>query len=405
MKRLKLATLFLCLNLATTALAAGTNLRNIYLSGELSDGNSTVASIANGASFTGTWEQTYHPQVGTQCYSDQALTLYFQFSNNADGSNPSVFPVNGFNMAAGITEFHTAVKLGRYFRIVLQNDSGSTASTVDCRVYYGSNFIPSNTPLNQAISSDNDAIVVRPTGYINDVCNGLISGASCLRKFGFNLDVDSGASETLWSAGGNWAPLDVAGTFNIFSSDTNDDRGDTGCGVVEYRCTGVGGLDFTGTIEMDGTNVVESVDKCETFLRAKCIESGDSHVNEGNITITGTMGTQAYIPANYGITQQLIFEVPTGSSAFILGADFSGVKISGGGAPVITVTLVLRSADDGTKTVVLTESMDTAVQSIFPIIQQVYDELPAGTKVEMRASTDSDNTIVQGRLYILLRGQ
>ena len=69
--------------------------------------NSTTTPLTGSATFTGTWELTEAPEVAVQCKSDVAGTLYFDFS--PDGTNvDSTFPVNGFTVSAGVSEFHRA---------------------------------------------------------------------------------------------------------------------------------------------------------------------------------------------------------------------------------------------------------------------------------------------------------
>ena len=77
--------------------------------------NTTTTPLGAGATFTGTAEQNNSPNVGVSCFSDTDGTLYFDFS--VDGTNWRTFPPTGFAVIANIHEFHTAVKLGRYFRI------------------------------------------------------------------------------------------------------------------------------------------------------------------------------------------------------------------------------------------------------------------------------------------------
>lgn len=122
-----------------------------------SSGNTTTTPLSGGATFTGAWEQNPLPDVMTSVQMDTAGTLYFDFS--VDGTNYSTFPVSGFNVTAGIHEFHTAVKGPRYFRIRIVN-SGGVQSYLRAYTYYGTHR-QGNLPINQSIGSDSDSIVVR----------------------------------------------------------------------------------------------------------------------------------------------------------------------------------------------------------------------------------------------------
>ena len=146
-----------------------------------SENNTSVTPLSGGATYTGIAEKSDYPEVAVSCKTDAAGTLYFDFSN--DGTNWDTFPSSGFAVSAGIHEFHTAVKLPRWFRARLVN--GSTAQTyLRLYTYFGKNFRAPNAPLNQALGLDADAILVRPTFPWLDISRGLVSGVTSIKKFG-----------------------------------------------------------------------------------------------------------------------------------------------------------------------------------------------------------------------------
>ena len=109
------------------------------------------------STYTSSSELSYEPDVAMFFKSDAEGILKFQFS--PDDLDWSTFPVNGFAITAGVWEFHTAVKLPRYFRWEFENTSFGLAN-FEAYVYYGT-FRQGNLPLNQSIGADNDAIVTR----------------------------------------------------------------------------------------------------------------------------------------------------------------------------------------------------------------------------------------------------
>lgn len=119
--------------------------------------NSSTTPLSGGATFTGTGEQNFFPDVMASCYADVAGTLYFDFS--IDGTNWRTFPTTGFTVSAGIHEFHTAVKGPRYFRARYIN-GGSAQATFQLKVYYGT-FRQPSAPIGTTISSDADATVTK----------------------------------------------------------------------------------------------------------------------------------------------------------------------------------------------------------------------------------------------------
>ena len=102
--------------------------------GSTSEGNTSLTPLATGATFTGTGELNNYPDVMVSLTTDNNGTLFFEFS--VDGTNWGVFPVEGFEVTAGIHEFHTAVKGPRYFRVRFVNSTG-TPTYMRLYTYYG----------------------------------------------------------------------------------------------------------------------------------------------------------------------------------------------------------------------------------------------------------------------------
>lgn len=123
--------------------------------GDLSTSNNSTTPLAAGDTFTGTAEQNNFPDVYISCITDQAGTLFFDFSN--DGTNWNVFPPAGFTLVAGVTEAHKALKAGRYFRARVTNTSGSNQTYLRLYTYFGQ-FDQLTSPLNFAPTGDSDAV-------------------------------------------------------------------------------------------------------------------------------------------------------------------------------------------------------------------------------------------------------
>ena len=126
--------------------------------------------------YTGQWELNDYAYVGVNLQVDEAGTLFFDFSQ--DGTNFSSYPVAGVAIASGINEVHTAWKGGRYFRVRFVGTGGR--SFFRLKTFFSHHSLPLSAPLNQGISSDQDATVVRsvsigedPAGsYINQKADG-----------------------------------------------------------------------------------------------------------------------------------------------------------------------------------------------------------------------------------------
>jgi len=123
--------------------------------GDLSTSNNSTTPLNTGATFTGAAEQNNFPDVYVSCITDQAGTLFFDFSN--DGTNWNVLPPAGFTLVAGVHEAHKALKAGRYFRARVVNTSGSNQTYLRLYTYFGQ-FNQLTSPLNFAPSDDSDAV-------------------------------------------------------------------------------------------------------------------------------------------------------------------------------------------------------------------------------------------------------
>ena len=282
--------------------------------------NTTTTPLTGAATYTGTGELNDYPQVGVFSFADVAGTLYFDWS--VDGTNWHAFPTAGFACSASIPEFHTAVKLGRYFRARYINGS-SAQSTFRLTSYFGDNFLPSNSPVNQSIGVDNDAVVVRPaSNQLLDVARGFIGGQSGVSKFGANPNVSASSTEDIIYTG-VINLLQAATTVRIKAGgDSNDDSSGTGA-----RAITVEGLDenwavATENITTNGASASTATTTTFTrVFRAYVTDVGTYGVaNTGNVVIeNGSGGTDLVtIEAGLGQTQTSAYTVPAGKTAYLI---------------------------------------------------------------------------------------
>jgi hypothetical protein len=188
--------------------------------------NSTTTLLAAEATFTGTGEQNNLAQVGVYSFANTTGTLYFDWS--VDGTNWHSFPTAGYDIAANIPEFHTAVKLGRYYRTRYIN--GSTAqSTFRLSTYFGNDFVPISSPLNQSIALDQDATVVRSIPAWIALSRGLFSDITFINKFGRNADASAGDTIVANQIAIQYPA--TANSLNVVSSVAADDADPAGDGA------------------------------------------------------------------------------------------------------------------------------------------------------------------------------
>ena len=293
--------------------------------GTLSNNNNSTDTLGSSATFTGTAEANDFPDVGVSCYSDTAGTLYFDFSVNGTG-DWRTFPTSGFAVAAGIHEFHTAVKLGRYFRVRFVNGS-SAQSTFQLYTYFGDYRQP-NAPLNQPLSLDSDAILTRPSLSGLDLSRGLVSGAEVIHKFG---KADVGTSFVPVAIGGvyNTPQAASATTLRIKSGGNANDTA-AGSGAREITLIG---LDenfekVTETVATAGASASSATTATFTRLYRAFVSGSGTYAtasagsHSGDIVIeNGAGGTDWATISSSGFPRGQseigVYSVPAGKKAYI----------------------------------------------------------------------------------------
>lgn len=310
--------------------------------GFTSTNNSSTTPLAGSATFTGTGEQNNAAQVGVMVKTDQTATLYFDFSN--DGTNwDSTFPVAGFGVAAGISEFHTAVKLGRYFRVRLVNESTSAQTYLRLTTYFGDNFVPSVAPLNQTAGLDQDAIFTRNTIAQDEIVLGRRTGVTNWAKFATRDGLTAaGGEQTIWSEGStDFVPLTAGDTFDIAYDSTTDGAGGSATGATELTFFYIDddGLPQTAVHVLGSSGSDTTSFSGLGINRVAVSASGSNEANVNDITITDTTGgaTQAFIGAEDSVTHQAIFFCGSNHQAVVKGLFINVAKLSGGSAPRVLV--------------------------------------------------------------------
>lgn len=287
--------------------------------------NSTTTTLASGATYTGTKTLNAYPDVMVSCFSDTDGTLYFDFS--IDGNNWRTFPTSGFIVKSNIHEFHTAVKGQRYFRTRFVN-SATTQGTFQLATYYGT-YRPPNTPLNQSLALDADAILVRPTYPWLDISRGLVTGMQTIEKFGYNANIGTGFTPVC-SAGVYRTPTSAV-SLELLSSAAADAQNGVGARTITIE-----GLDANWefqsvTTSTNATNGTTATAISGTWLRVfrawvassgtYATQSSGSHVGTITIRVAGGGATWANIPLvnSFPVGQSLIgaYTVPLGYTGYI----------------------------------------------------------------------------------------
>lgn len=290
--------------------------------------NTTTTPLASEATFSGTFEENDYPDVGVSCHTDNGGMLYFDFS--PDGTNVNTFPPNGFCVGAGVHEFHTALKLGRFFRVRLVNNAGAQ-TFLRIYTYYG-RFRPPNVPINGLISDDADSTLVRVPYDPVEIARGNVQSVSPFSKFGMSERITPTTSVV--STTGVYQTPTAAVALEVLSASADDTAAGSGAQKVV-----VVGLDATWSevvqvVTLNGTTPVAIPTPLIRMYHASVRESGsyatlwqNSHAGAITIRAAGGGDTWGEIPVVNGVAvgQTLLaaYTVPSGSMLFLQELDLA----------------------------------------------------------------------------------
>lgn len=352
--------------------------------------------------FDGIFEQNNARDVMVSCKTDQPGTLYFIFSN--DRTNEDTFPVQGFSVAAGIHEFHVALKGPRWFRVKFVNTSASAQTYLRIYTYFGS-FRQGNSPLNQSQGLDADAILVRSTDFQDEITRGLRSGVGQWNKFGFRTNLQAaGGEETIWASpttANNLQIMTSAETFDITYNNTTDGDGTTGALQLTFYY-----LDANERLAIAQHTLGNTGSDTTSFTglginRCVVTQSGSNNTNASNITISNTTSgnDQAFLPAGGGVTQQAIFYMPNNSVGASKWLFLNANKLSGSNPKVLFKGYVYSRTVDSVFEV-FRHTMDTQSENTIDIKDPCNFRLSARDVMYFVADTDQNNTAVSCRFSL-----
>ena len=176
---------------------------------------------------------------------------------------------------------------------------------------------------------------------------------------------------------------------------------DTAAGIGAQQVT-IEGVDgdrniLTETVTLNGTSVVAVPSTWFGVNRAKVIAAGSSKYNVGIITIrhSGGGATEAIIPAQVSITQQLIFHVPITTRAYIYRMNFEGANAAAG-TPVFTINGYYEK--DGVRINFYRTIFDTAVANNQLLRLTTPILIPEGSVWYINVLSSTNNEAISGRV-------
>lgn len=350
--------------------------------------------------FNGVFEKNNARDVMVSCKTDQPGTLYFIFSN--DQANEDTFPVQGFSVAAGIHEFHVALKGPRWFRVKFVNGSSTDQTYLRIYTYFGT-FRQGNSPLNQSQGLDADAILSRPTSFQDEVTRGLRGGVEQWNKFGYRDNLTAaGGEQTLWaSSGSDLVIMTAAETFDITYNNATDGDGTTGALQLTFYY-----LDANENLAIAQHTLGSTGSDTTSFTglginRCVVTSSGSNNTNANAITISNTTSgnEQAQIPAGGGVTQQAFFFMPDEAVGATKWLFFNANKLSGSNPKVLFKGYVYnRTVDCAFE--VFRHTMDTQSENSIIIEDPCNFRLSNRDVLYFVADTDQNNTVVSCRFSL-----
>jgi len=156
--------------------------------------------------------------------------------------------------------------------------------------------------------------------FYMDVAKGNVPGHSAIYKFGFNSAIAT-TGEDVWAGGGTYLfyPDTAHGMVAVCDSSA-DSVGGAGALTVQVYGLDSNWSEINETITTAGTDEVALTNKYIRMYRAIVLTAGSYETNKGAITIKTAQGDTvgAYIAADDGQTQQAIYTVPAGKSAYYI---------------------------------------------------------------------------------------
>lgn len=369
---------------------------------ESSDGNSSTTPLSASATFTGAWVQSDLPEMLVVCDTDADGILYVDYS--VDGTNAITFPVAGYTIVANRTEFRVISKGPLYMRVRLVN--GSDAQTVlRLNTYFG-HFKQSLVPLNQAVTLDADAAMVRPTSTQDEISTGRRRGVTPYNKFAYRSGLTASAGwQQVWkSATNTYTPMSSASTYTIAYTSSTDGADAAATGAEQLAITHVnsdGNLEtFVHTLGSSGSDVTTA--SGFGINRVAVSASGTAQTSVSDITITETTGgtEQALIKGGESVTQQAIFVIPADSTGVTKWLWINVGKPSGGGSAKVLIRGRVYNRNVDTYYEVFSAIVDESVETTIQITDPIAFNLSPTDVLFFEANTDTNNADINLRFSL-----
>lgn len=364
--------------------------------------NSSTTPLASSATFTGSWEDVSDfSDVVVALASDQPCTYTIQFS--PDGTNQDS-TLTRYHKSGEINAPHRFTITRKFVRITVTNTGSSAQTYMRLQTTFGHRH-PLNVPLDGTVAQDYDATCTRPTNFAYEAALSKRQGTRTFSKFGYNTDVDTGGTETIWASGGSYTVPTTAETLNISSGNTADDGDPAGTGAHNVYIYGIdeNRKYQTETVTLNGTGTVTTTGSWLGINRMVVGSAGTGLTNAGTITAVGSSSSAVFatIPAGESVTQQCIYHTQLQSQVLADWLLINCLKVGVGSTPVVTVKGWIYSPVSNCRYEVFRLLLDTAVENTVEIRPTQPFVFNPGDVFYLTASTTVDNTSIAARFSLI----
>ena len=287
----------------------------------VSTANTTTTILTAASTYTGTWtDVSSYVSVVTAVLSDQAGTLYMEFSNTGVGNADSTLT---YAVAANINDVHRLTVTRQYYRTRFLNGAVNQTS-FEITTMFGQHTALS-APLNLTLGQDADSTATRVIEAEQDIAEGKRAGYSFVHEFGHNTVIDTATvPEDVWAGGGVYTgfPTGAAELVTVASSNVNDTSAGSGARTVL-----ISGLDATGnfqseTVILAGTGLVDSANTYFRVSKLAVITSGSSNqaFNAGILSVahkTTTANIFVKVPIGQNESRVGAYTIPLGFTGYL----------------------------------------------------------------------------------------
>lgn len=227
-----------------------------------------------------------------------------------------------------------------------------------------------------------------PSDFLINMARGRIENSSGNHKFGRNPDIDTGADETIWGAGGIYPYSGVAETWYAMSTNAGD-----GASVqVQMQSLDGNYVQQNVTVNLNGQTPVAfsgtHLRVNRAFISGATEAAGTVYIARSNVATNGVPNSAADIRSLIDpVDQQTTstgFTVPAGSTAYFLGYEAE--------ASTGNVDLKLKVREFG-KVFRTRSRKNVNAGSQVKVDYGTYLKIPEKSDVEFRGASSVNNTV------------